>query len=355
MSGIEAAYDEFKRGRVGEAERICRQILATAPGDLEANWLLCDLLTHTGRADQVEPATRAALADNPDEPDLLRLHGEALARLGRTDEALERLTQAIDRRLVFPKAHEALSALLARRNDPTPRFSVTVITPTIGRPQLVQAIESVQAQQYPLLEHIVVIDGPQHEAAVRAAIPPETQHPIHVLQLPINIGGGGFNGHRVYGATPFLVNGHFVAFLDEDNWLEPDHLSSLLAKITSEGLSWAYALRKVVTPTGQFVANDDCESLGQWPAWYHLDAHHVDTNCYVLRRDVALATSAVWYRRAQDRYGPDRALCRELLRDWPQLRHQRTLHGELPRGDDRALGDRQIHPARQCRDARALR
>jgi hypothetical protein len=318
MTRIEAAYDEFKRGRVGEAERICRHILASAAGDLEANWLLCDLLSHTGRADLVEPTARAALAANPNEPDLLRLHGEALARLGRTEEAIGRLTQAIDRRLIFPKAHEALSTLLARCNDPTPRFSASVITPTIGMPQLSQAIASVQAQQYPLVDHILFVDGPQHETAVRNLIPAQPRHPIHLLHLPFNVGGDHFNGHRVYGAAPFLVNGNFVAYLDEDNWFEPDHLGSLMAKVTAAGLCWAYALRKIVTPQGEYVVNDDCESLGQWPVWYRTDAHHVDTNCYLLRRDVALATSAAWYRRAFDVYSPDRALCRQLLRDWPR-------------------------------------
>lgn len=318
MNLIERAFDEFKRGRVGEAERLCRRILTETPGDREANWLLRDLLVHTGRADEVEPTIRRALEANPLDAELLRLHGEALARLGRTDEAIGRLVEAIDRRPVFPKAHEVLSDLLAKAADARPRFSVSVVTPAVGGPCLAQAIASVQAQDYPHLDHLVVVDGAEFADRVRACLPAAPRHPIHVMELPYNTGGEYYNGHRIYGAAPYLVGGHFVAFLDEDNWYEPHHIRSLVAEVARGGLAWAYALRRIVNAEGAFLANDDCESLGQWPAWFRPGEHHVDTNCYLLRRDVAVATSAIWHRRAGDLPSPDRALCKRLLDDWPR-------------------------------------
>ncbi len=208
--------------------------------------------------------------------------------------------------------------MLAERRDPTPRFTVSIVTPSIGSRQVVRAIESVQDQTYPLLDHLIVADGPEHHDRVRASLPRAPRHPVHVLALPFNVGGGGFCGHRVYGAAPYLVDGLYVAFLDEDNWFDPDHVASLMARITAEGLSWAYALRKIVDADGRFLANDDCESLGAWPTWNDPNNHLVDVNCYMLRRDLAIAVGPLWYRRFRDEENPDFAICRQLLRDHPR-------------------------------------
>jgi hypothetical protein len=318
MSQIEAAFAYLQRGELAAAEDGCRQILASTPGDPQAVWLLCDVLKRTDRAAESDVQSAQALTLHPDNPDLLRLRGELLAQQGRDHEAIDFLSKAVERRPVFRKAYEALSAALARRADPTPRFSVTVVTPSIGTDNLSHAIASVQAQDYPHVEHLVVADGPQYEARVRAAVPPSTRHRVHLLTLPNNTGGDGFNGHRIYAAAPYLVDTHFAAFLDEDNWLDNDHLSSLMAVITAGGLSWAYALRKIVGPDGRYIAHDDCDSLGHWPTWDRPDLHLVDTNCYLLRRDVAVAVGPAWYRRRKDNIDPDMSICHQLLRGFPR-------------------------------------
>src|SRR5262249_12098476 len=154
------------------------------------------------------------------------------------------------------------NVLLAEFRDPTPRFSVSVLTASIGNPMLAQTIASVQAQTYPFIDHIIVADGPEYHDRVRALLPQNPRYPVHLLSLPFNVGGGGYLGHRIYAALPFLANGRFVTIVDEDNWFEPDHISALMAKITAGGLDWAYSLRKIVDSDGHFIANDDCESLG---------------------------------------------------------------------------------------------
>jgi len=40
-------------------------------------------------------------------------------------------------------------------------------------------------------------------------------------------------------------------------------------------------------------------------------------NCYLLRKDVAIATSPLWYRRYRADVSPDYALCRQLLKYFP--------------------------------------
>lgn len=318
MSDLRAAATAFNEGRLEEAESLCRGVLAVAPRHTEARLLLTALLLGRGRLAEAEACTAEAMMDHPGHPEWLNLRGVALARLGRREEAIACFDRAIERRLLFPTAHANLLLLLAERRDPTPLFKVTLITPTVGSAYLAQAIESVQAQTYPFVEHVLVADGPDCHERVRACLPCQPRHPVHLLALPFNVGGGGYCGHRSYAALSYLVNGRYVGFLDEDNWLEADHVASLMAKITAEGLAWAYSLRKIVDGEGRFVANDDCESLGQWPTWYNPNLHLVDVNCYLLRRDLAVTTSAVWYRRFRDEENPDFVLCRDLLKDHPR-------------------------------------
>ena len=109
-----------------------------------------------------------------------------------------------------------------------------------------------------------------------------------------------------------------MAYLDEDNWFEPDHVSALMAKVTAGGLSWAYSLRNIVDAAGKFICPDDCESLGQWAKWNVDDVHLVDANCFVVRRDLAIAIGPLWYRRFPDEEGPDFAITEQLLRFQPR-------------------------------------
>jgi len=263
------------------------------------------------RAAAVWGGKAAALA--PDLPELHYARGLELLQSGAVDQALDSLDKAVDLRLTYHEAQTALCLALERRASAEGRYLVSIITATTGNPQLRRAIDSVQLQTYAKLEHIVVVDGPQGAKAAKAAIPAHPRHPCHLIQLPFNTGRDGFNGHRIYGAAVFLANGRYVAFLDEDNWFEPQHIALLMEQIESRGLEWSYALRNLMAGDGRFLMRDNCESLGRWPPWDEPERHLVDMNCYLLRRDIAIALSPVLYRRFPDERGPDFILCELLL------------------------------------------
>jgi hypothetical protein len=270
-----------------------------------------------GRLDEAEALSTALVAEFPDAPDVLNARAFCLAQRGLQDEALECLEKATGLRPLYPSAQANLLRLLRRRNDPSPRYLVTIITPTLGLPVLARALQSVQQQDYPWLEHYVVGDGPEATDRVASLLPSTPLHPLRLLTLPVNVGGGGYCGHRAYAAVPYLVEGRYICFLDEDNWFEPNHVSSLMARITREGLAWAYSLRNIVDRDGRFLMRDDCQSLGRYPTWNNANIHLVDTNCYMLRRDVAISTSQTWYRRYGDGSNPDFTLCSRLSKEAP--------------------------------------
>lgn len=178
--------------------------------------------------------------------------------------------------------------------------TVTVVIPTTGADTLDQAIQSVRSQTHEDIRCWVVIDGPQFANAARGIA---SRYPdIRVMQLPENVGADGFYGHRVYAATSFLINTDYVLFLDQDNWFDRDHVSTMIQTMESRNADWAYSLRRVCGRDGTYLLDDDCESLGHWPAWVNDQAYLVDTSCYCLKRDVVTKIGAAWYGKwGQDR------------------------------------------------------
>ena len=112
--------------------------------------------------------------------------------------------------------------------DPTREFSPTVgiITPTTGDQTFGVCVESIAAQDYPNLHHYIVVDGPMHEAKVRAILGDKIRPRVTVIVLAENTGRGGYYGYRIYGSIPLQINTDFVCYLDEDNWLNKNHVSS---------------------------------------------------------------------------------------------------------------------------------
>ena len=194
--------------------------------------------------------------------------------------------------------------------------SAGVIIPTTGRHSLRRCLESVLSQKEAdvLVYAYVVCDGPKFEPSVSAVLADFAHHErrIRALVLPENVGGGGYYGHRIYAGCTHFVNADYVLFLDEDNWFDPEHVASLIARIKHSGLDWAFSLRKIHTENGVFVANDDCESLGGWLGWqgYNL----VDTSAYCMSRNVAIHVASLWHGG----WGQDRIVLATLLRHFPK-------------------------------------
>ena len=175
---------------------------------------------------------------------------------------------------------------------------IMVITPTTGKHTLYKAIESVQNQTIKT-EHLIVLDGQEAWNKVRTT---PSNYNCKWMMLPENVGGNGWYGHRVYAAMPLMVNADYILFLDEDNWFEPNHVETMINKIKSKDLMWAYSLRKIYDERGQYVCDDDCEALGRYPAFYDHTVNFVDTNCYCFKREYLVNIAHAFYGQ----WGADR-------------------------------------------------
>jgi len=206
---------------------------------------------------------------------------------------------------------------MAMPNPPT----VCVITGATGHPNLKKCIESVQEQTYAMVQHLVVVDGPEWNERVDAILDSlDEKRGLEIIRLPHATGKNRWNGHRIYGAMPSIALTDYVIWMDEDNWFDPEHIESMVSNVMANKSIWTFALRKIVRQSGEFLMLDQCESLGNLhPTFLDPNDFHVDTNCYIVRRDVAIQLSGVWNRsaRTQDGMGPDRTLCRVLMEHFP--------------------------------------
>ena len=173
-------------------------------------------------------------------------------------------------------------------------MTATVIIPTTGSSELKRAIESVLDQSYPTTCYLVV-DGERFQSATKKIIDKnfKKKSNLKICELPINVGANGFYGHRVYAAFTHLVDTEYVLYLDQDNWFDADHVESCVDTIRQRNLQWCYSLRRVCSKEGEFITNDDCESLGKWQTYHGVN--HIDTNCYCIPTQTAIRLASVWH------------------------------------------------------------
>jgi hypothetical protein len=168
---------------------------------------------------------------------------------------------------------------------------VAVVIPSILRSTLVDAVQSVFRQNVAGRIHLLIgVDAPAGNMDLLdeacADRPANT-----VVQI---ICPGYSTSERHGGVTPshfggslrcllsLLANSCFIAYLDDDNWLLPDHLRTL--RDAAEKAAWAWSLRWFVHPeTATPICIDTWESVGPGRGVFaeKLDGF-VDTNCLML-------------------------------------------------------------------------
>jgi len=181
--------------------------------------------------------------------------------------------------------------------------NVLVITPTVvNEKTFEQCYRSVMDQTYEDVHHLFVIDGPDHTSKFNhKSLEIGFTQKHHTMFLPWNVGkdGGSWYGHRVYASVPKLIPEKFdyVMFLDEDNWFEPDHVQTCVELMEANpNLHFCHSLRGVYSADGEYLLDDNCESLGRFPVYVDPNEENflVDTSSYCFRRDFIRATCPVW-------------------------------------------------------------
>jgi len=175
--------------------------------------------------------------------------------------------------------------------DPSWPFDVAVVTPTVGRQSALDAVASVFAQAETLrIQLLIGVDAPL--ASFTDIIerldsgPPNVTTYLFYPGYSTSVRHGGLHPARDGGVLrsvlTYLANARYVAYLDDDNWWDSDHLQSLLGAIA--GKSWAFSHRWFVHPvTRKVVCEDSWESVGPGKGIFRERfGGWVDPNCLML-------------------------------------------------------------------------
>jgi hypothetical protein len=145
------------------------------------------------------------------------------------------------------------------------------------------------------------VDGREHLSEVEAIVDRFGSERLFVNVIDRNIGKGWY-GHRVYAAASFILNEDVLCYLDEDNFVEPNYIQAFNDVLSDPENQWAYTLRKIVNPLGEFICDDNCESLGHYPVMGEPTRFHIDTGCFAVPRSLAVKVGHTWYGQ----WGADR-------------------------------------------------
>ena len=182
-------------------------------------------------------------------------------------------------------------------------FAAAVVMPTILRPSLFHALLSVFRQDLPGgIQVLVGLDTPGDPAVIEAAC--AHRPPGCVVQLlwpgySTSVRHGGLCAARDGGVLrcvlTHLANSPYVAYLDDDNWWDPAHLSSLHASLDGGAADWAYSLRWFIRPDSlRPICIDGWESVG--PGRGLFEGGFVDTNCLMIDKRACASAIDQWTR-----------------------------------------------------------
>ena len=221
-----------------------------------------------------------------------------------------------------------MSMTFSAGTDIQATFDVAVVTPTILRPKLLRAATSVFSQKgVDRIQMLIGIDKPIGDRAVlnqiKAACPAD--HAVTIFDLGYSTAAHHGGPHATYGGgalrtiLTLAANARYVAYLDDDNWWDDDHLAALLDAV--QGKDWAFSLRWMVNPnTDEPVCIDEWDSVGpgagvaaeKWGGF-------VDSNCLLIDVPACLAELHNWclpFRPEHSNRGADRSLF-DAIKDKP--------------------------------------
>ena len=149
---------------------------------------------------------------------------------------------------------------------------LAIVIPTVCRKSLIRSVRSIFAQATEARIQILIgVDCDPHRRGaeicdlLRAEIPPNCSLVWLDLGYSTSVRHGGihtslFGGSLRSGLT-FLADAEIVMYLDDDDWLAPQHCAQILAAIQDQKWAFAYSIY-ADGDTDQALCVDEFESVG---------------------------------------------------------------------------------------------
>jgi hypothetical protein len=220
-------------------------------------------------------------------------------------------------------------------------FDAAVVVATILRPTLMQAVRSIFAQDLQGRVQIMIgIDKVKGNRSMLDALRAEC--PSHMAITLCEPGystaapnGGVYSaltGGGLLATLSQLANSRYVAYLDDDNWYAPQHLSSL--RRTIDGVGWAHSLRWFVNAfDDRPIEIDRWHAVGPGGGLYASTLGGlVDTNTYMIDKARCADMLWRWSHALQGKgAGNDRGVFKALTRkeEW-RCSDEPTVYYRIP-------------------------
>ena len=119
---------------------------------------------------------------------------------------------------------------------------VSIICRTLGRPELQQALQSIASQDYPNIE-IVLVDAAGDDSLDSAAA---GDRPLKLVTT-----GAALSRSQAANAGLKAAQGKYIQFLDDDDWIDPNHVSQLVSVLErSDETAAAYSSTQKTNAAG---------------------------------------------------------------------------------------------------------
>ncbi|WP_339857141.1 glycosyltransferase [Pseudohongiella acticola] len=119
---------------------------------------------------------------------------------------------------------------------------VSIICRTVDRPSLTQALDSVFSQTWPNIELVVV------DARGQGLQSPAT--PVRDITVKVVSTGNPLNRPAAANAGLDHASGDWLLFLDDDDWIAPEHIQILMSALKDRPGLVAYSDTQVTDPDG---------------------------------------------------------------------------------------------------------
>jgi len=155
---------------------------------------------------------------------------------------------------------------------PAMQHDLAIVICTVCRESLLRAIGSIYAQTYTGTMQVLIgvdMDAFGHELHLQEAISQECPANIQINWINLGYSTSARHGgvHSCYfggslrTSLSFLANSKYVMYLDDDDWLAPEHCSDILKAV--QGKKWAFAYSIYADGnTSESICVDAIESMG---------------------------------------------------------------------------------------------
>ncbi len=181
-------------------------------------------------------------------------------------------------------------------------FEFAVVMAAVPRPTIAEAVRSVFAQDFPgRVQTLIGIDQPDGDLSIIETLGRECP-PNHALFVfdpgySTSVRHGGLNpswaGGVLRTVLSYLAASRWVAYLDDDNWWAPTHLSAMRAAVS--GYDWAWTRRFYINRyTRRVICEDEWESVGPHAGSQKAYGGWVDPNCLAIDKLACEAVLRWW-------------------------------------------------------------